>query len=379
MYDRIFSIDKQSHCFIFGPRGVGKTSWLKQKFKNCPYFDLLDDETFYDLSQSNKNLLNRIPTDYHGPVIIDEVQKLPKLLDEIHRLIELYKGKYFFILTGSSARKLKMQGTNLLAGRAIVQYLYPLTAMELAADFSLAKACKVGMLPMAWESKNPEAFLKSYITTYINLEVKLEGLTRDTMAFQKFLEAASFSQASPLNISAVASDCGIERRTVSNYFDILKDLLISIELPVFSKRSKRELIKHSKFYFFDAGVYKTLRPRGPLDSDAEINGAIIETLVLQELNALNEYLNWGYQLSYWHTKKHEEIDFILYGKRGFFAIEVKSSSRLREHDFDSLLKFKQEYQMAKLYFLYSGNKSYHHGDIEVLSLEDFFKKAHQLF
>jgi predicted AAA+ superfamily ATPase len=379
MYDRIFKLEKSSNSFIFGPRGTGKTSWLKKNFASCPYFDLLDDEVYFDLSKSSKNLQSRIPPNYKGAIIIDEVQKLPKLLDEVHRLIEENKKKYFFILTGSSARKLKQQGTNLLAGRAIVHNFYPLTAFEMGKDFSLLKATKHGMLPMAVEAKNSDAYLKSYINTYINLEVKLEGLTRDSMAFQKFLEAASFSQASPLNISSVASDCGIERRTVTNYFDILKDLLLSVELPLFSKRSKRELIKHRKFYFFDAGVFRLLRPQGPLDSDSEINGAVIETLVMQELRALNDYLKWNYELCYWHTTKHEEVDFVLYGKRGLYAIEVKSSARLRENDFSSLKLFKEEYKIAQLILLYGGDKKYHHEGIDVIPLNEFFKNSSSMF
>ncbi|MDH4466824.1 MAG: DUF4143 domain-containing protein [Bacteriovoracaceae bacterium] len=177
----------------------------------------------------------------------------------------------------------------------------------------------------------------------------------------------------------MSSDCGVERRTVTNYFEILSDLLISYELSLFTKRAKRELIKHRKFYFFDAGLFRTLKPTGPLDSESELNGLVFETLVLQELMALNEYLGWGYQISYWHTKKHEEVDFILYGKRGFFAIEVKSSNRLRDKDFESLELFMQDYPESKGMMIYGGEKSYWNKKIEVIPANFFFKNLKNLF
>lgn len=378
MYDRIFRLDSEQSSFIFGPRGTGKTSWLKKHFPDAPYFDLLDQEIFYDLSRHQNQLEKRIPANYNGPVIIDEVQKIPSILDEVHRLVESQK-KIKFILTGSSARKLKQQGVNLLAGRARVHHLYPLTAMELGKDFNLKKALTDGMLPAVWTQKNAKSFLKSYVTTYIEQEVKLEGLTRDSLAFQKFLETASFSQGAPLNISAVASEAGIERRTVTNYFDILKDLLLSYELPIFSKRAKRDLIKHRKFYFFDCGIFHTLRPKGPLDSDHELNGIALETLVLQELKALNDYLDWNYALSYWHTKGHAEVDFVLYGERGLHAIEVKKSSRLRDDDFSGLELFREDYKMANLMLLYGGDRAYSNNGIKVIPLEQFFKNCRTYF
>lgn len=180
-------------------------------------------------------------------------------------------------------------------------------------------------------------------------------MTRNIYSFQKFLEAATFSQGAPLNISSVATDCGVERRTVTNYFELLNDLLISIELPLFTKRAKRELIKHRKFYFFDAGLFRTLRPKGPLDSENELNRLVLETLVLQEINALNSYLDWQYQLFYWHTKKHEEVDF--------FSMEL----------------FKNDYPEAKCFFLYTGEKNYWHKEIQVFSIKYFFSNMSNLF
>jgi predicted AAA+ superfamily ATPase len=369
MYPRIFKPAIKSSYFLFGPRGSGKSSWLKTHYKKSNYVDLLDAEIFYDLTAQPKNLSKYI-TDNKYPVIIDEVQKIPALLDEVHRLIE--SKKYLFVLTGSSARKLKKSGVNLLAGRALTYNFYPLTSVEMKDDFDMSFALKYGLLPMATKAENPKKFLQSYVATYLKEEVQQEGLTRNMPAFHRFLQAASFSQGAPLNISNVASDCSVERKVVEDYFSILRDLLLSIELPVFSKKGKRELIKKSKFYFFDTGVYQAIRPRGPLDSDAEINGFALETLVLQNIKAINDYQDMGYEIFYWHTRKHQEIDFVLYGKKRIIAIEVKSSSRLRDQDFESLKLFKEDYPVAETFIIYGGTEEKNLHGVQIIPAKQFF-------
>lgn len=371
MYPRFFKPANKSSYFLFGPRGSGKSSWLKFYYKKSNYIDLLDAEIYYDLTAQPKNLSKYI-RDSKYPIIIDEVQKIPALLDEVHRLIE--SKKYLFILTGSSARKLKKSGVNLLAGRALTYNFFPLTSLEMGEDFELSSALKYGLLPMATQAENPNKFLQSYVATYLKEEVQQEGLTRNMPAFHRFLQAASFSQGSPLNVSNVAADCSVERKVVEDYFSILRDLLLSIELPVFSKKAKRELIKKSKFYFFDAGVYRTIRPTGPLDSDSDINGFALETLVLQNIKALNEYYDWGYELFYWHTRKHQEVDIVLYGKKRLIAIEVKSSSRLREQDFASLKLFKEDYSMAETFLIYGGTDEKNLHGVQVIPATIFFKE-----
>lgn len=378
MYDRVFTPLKGHSYFLFGPRATGKSSWLKSKYPEAPYFDLLDDVTLFDLQKDSKNLESRVPKSYKGPIIIDEVQKLPQILDQVHRLIE--KNKHWkFILTGSSARKIKRQDVNLLAGRALHESFFPLTACELKDDFDLKKALLYGMLPKVWVESHPAAFLKSYLLTYVDQEVKLEGLSRNISEFNRFLEGASLSQGQPLNITKVGADCGVERRTTTNYFEILEDLLIAHRIPLFSKRAKRDLIKHNKFYFFDVGLYRTLRPRGPLDSDSEILGSSLETLIFQHLFAYNKLFRWDYEIAYWHTRTHIEVDFVLYGPKGFFAIEVKSSSRIRADDFKGLLEFKKDYKEAQLILLYGGDRKYYENDLLVLPITEFFRTGHKLF
>ncbi len=367
------SSQSKSSFFLFGPRGTGKTSWLKENFKNATYIDLLEDEIFNQLLANPGKLLNYIPENKKNEfVIIDEIQKVPKLLDEVHRLIELKNLK--FILTGSNARKLKRVGVNLLAGRALTYEMYPLTATELKKDFDLKRALQYGTLPLSITGDEPKKFLQSYVRTYLKEEIQGEGLTRNLEAFARFLQTASFSQGAPLVISNIASEAGINRKVVEDYFSILRDLLLSVELPIFTKRSKRELITKRKFYYFDAGVYRSLRPVGPLDSDAEINSFALETLVLNEIRVLNDQMEMGYELFYWHTKDHLEVDFVIYGAKGFRAFEVKSAATIQSKDLQGLREFKKDYPQAKLYLLYGGSEEkVMESTIHLVPVTKFFK------
>lgn len=370
MYSRIIDPKSSSSYFLFGPRGTGKTSWLKSTYPNAVYIDLLKNETFNDLRGRPDRLWALIPKNHKGPVILDEIQKLPILLDEIHSHMNDQRGKLQFILTGSSARKLRKAGVNLLGGRARVQNFYPLLAQELGEDFKLKKALKTGMLPETWVFEDPQEYLESYLRVYIDQEVRLEGLVRNVDDFARFLEAASLSQGAILNVSNVASDSGVPRKTVQTYFEIIEDLLIAYRLPVFQKKAKRELIKHDKFYFFDSGLFQTIRPKGILDSDSEVGGAALETLVLGHLKAINDLRRLNYDIAYWHTKSHQEVDFVLYGERNLIAIEVKSSAQIRDKEIASLKEFHIDYPKAKLLFVYGGPTK-KLGDIQCVAAHDF--------
>ncbi len=369
MYDRILSPPAKQSFFLLGPRGTGKSSWVRSAYPKATYIDLLGDDTYRRLLARPESLIDFLPNT-PSTVILDEVQKVPAILNEVHRLIE--RKKIQFILTGSSARKLRKQGVNLLAGRALTHSLFPLTARELGSDFNLPRALKFGLLPMAVTSENPKKYLEAYVKTYLKEEIEQEGLTRQLGSFARFLEVASFSQASVLSVAQIATDSQVHRKVVEDYFSILRDLLLSYELPVFSKRAKRELMTKRKFFFFDVGLFKTLRPKGPLDSDAELNGAAFETLCLQELLALNHYQDRGYEFFHWRTRKHQEVDLVMYGENGFLAFEFKSSSRLREADFETLRLFGQDYPQAKLHLVFGGNESRMYGNIHLLAARDFF-------
>ena len=379
MIPRNINFSQNNSFFLFGPRGVGKSSWLKATFPGKIYIDLLDDFTYRTLLAQPDSLKNRIPPGYSDWIIIDEIQKTPALLNEIHRLIE-DKGLKF-IITGSSPRKLRREGVNLLGGRALIHNFFPLTALELKDEFNLEKSLSYGMLPSLYDTQkhlDPKSYLNSYINTYIKEEIYFEGLTRSLDSFARFLEAASFSQGQVLNISEVARECSVNRKVVENYFSILEDLLIASRIPVFTKRSQRKLVQHPKFFFFDAGVYRQIRPKGPLDSGSEIDGAAIETLVFQELRAALANLGLGMEIYYWRTVDGAEVDFVLYGEGGLACIEVKRKKILGGNDFSGVKSFLKEYPMARSYMFYGGNEMQYMNGIELWPMEKALKNLDQI-
>lgn len=373
MYTRLLQPPKRSF-FLLGPRGTGKTAWLRATFAEALRFDLLDGAVFAELIGAPQRLADRIPKSFKGWVAIDEVQRIPELLNEVHRLIE--ERKLRFALTGSSARKLRRGGVNLLAGRASMRHMHPFAARELGADFSLDRALTYGCLPLVSAIPSSEAgdALKSYVSTYLREEVQQEGLVRNLGAFGRFLEAASFSQASVLNMASVARETGVTAKVVGDFFQILEDLLIAIKVPVFSRRAKRKLVSHPKFFFFDVGVYRALRPRGPLDDAQELGGIAFETLVLQQIRAVNDALELGYGVHFWRSAKGDEVDFVLYGDRGLHAVEVKSSTKVRSEDLRGIRLFLEDYPMARAALVYGGTRRYYDSEIEVIPALDFFEE-----
>ena len=353
MFNRILKLplDGKSSIFLFGPRGTGKTSYIKKFLKDAVYLDLLDFSTYSSLSANPGRLENLIPPEYTGWIIIDEVQRVPELLNEVHRLIEHKKLR--FLLTGSSARGLRKEGVNLLAGRALTYTMHPFVIQEIGKEkFNLNQVLKHGLLPAVIDHENPKKYLESYVQTYIREEVLQEGLTRNIGAFTRFLEVASFSQGEVINVSEIARELSLKRLMVANYFDILQDLLLSSRITPFTQRAKRKVIAHNKFYFFDVGVYKILRPTGPLDTQAEADGAGLETLFLQSLDAINSYYELGYKIHFWRTQAGDEVDFVIYGPRGFHAFEIKRSSQVSNKSLRGLKAFKEDYPEAKLHFYY---------------------------
>jgi predicted AAA+ superfamily ATPase len=367
---RFFQLPEESF-FLFGPRGTGKTTLVKSSFPDALMIDLLAPDTYRVYSARPETLREKLlAVPNKKIVIIDEIQKVPELLDLVHALIEEKKGVQF-ILTGSSSRKLKRKGVDLLAGRALLFFLHPFMASELNQLFSLPKAINQGLLPVVVDAKRPAQVLKTYISLYLREEVQMEGLVRKIGNFSRFLEAISFSHGSILNISNVARECQIERKLVEGYVSILEDLLISFRLNVFTRRAKRQLAVHPKFYLFDAGVYRSLRPKGPLDSPSEIDGQALEGLVCQHLQAWISYTDTDIHLYFWRTRSGSEIDFIVYGAPGLFAIEVKNSRHIHPKDLNALNAFKIDYPEAKLYFLYRGDDKLMKGSILCMPCEDF--------
>ena len=376
MYTRLLERPVRQSFFLFGPRGVGKTAWLRARFPDALFFDLLDADTYTRLLAAPTRLGDEIPAGYRGWVVLDEIQRLPDLLNEVHRLIEARRLR--FVLTGSSARKLRRKGVNLLAGRALTRFMHPLTVTELGQDFDLRRALQYGCLPFACTEPEPRDYLRSYVTTYLREEVQQEGFARNLAAFARFLEAASFSQGSVLNMAAVARESAVNAKVAEDYFSILEDLLIAVRLPVFAKRAKRRVVAHPKFYFFDAGVFQAIRPRGPLDSPEETRGAALETLFLQQLRAVNDYADLGYSLHYWRTAAGDEVDFVLYGERGLVAFEVKMTQTVRPGDLRGLRRFRESYPQAKTFFVHPGSRRRHDAGIEIMPAEAALRGLEEL-
>lgn len=365
MYARLLALPARSF-FLFGPRGTGKTAWLQARLPDALTFDLLQAGDYRRLAAAPERLAESIPKDHAGWVVIDEIQRAPDLLNEVHSLIESRKLR--FAMTGSSARKLRRGGANLLAGRARTLHMHPLTALELDDDFDLGRALRYGQLPFACTTDDPGTYLQDYVTTYLREEVLQEGLVRNLAAFTRFLEAASFSQGSLLNMASVARECSVSAKLAESHFGLLEDLLLAMRVPVFARRTRRRMVGHPKFYFFDCGVYRALRPRGPLDVESEVDGPALETLFLANVRGVNDALGLGYQIHYWRTATGTEIDFVLYGERGLLAFEIKRQARVRDDDLAPLLAFSADYPMAKTFLLHSGTERRHQSGVEILPI-----------
>jgi predicted AAA+ superfamily ATPase len=368
---RFFDPPQQSF-FLFGPRGTGKTSWIRHVYSNALVVDLLRPDIYRSMGARPERLEELVLGDPGlRPVVVDEVQRVPELLNVVHRLIEL-DPDLLFVLTGSSARKLRRGGVDLLAGRALNRALHPFMAAELPS-FSLDEALTRGLLPVVVASPRPAEVLDAYATLYLEEEVRAEGWARNVGDFARFLEAVSFSHGAVLNVTNVARECQIERKTVSAYIEVLEDLLLAFRLPVFSKRARRATVAHPKFYYFDAGVYRSLRPKGPLDRAEEIDGAAFEGLVAQNLRAWIDYSGRDCELFYWRTRSGVEIDFIVYGPDDFAAVEVKNSATVRSGDLKALKSFQDDYPESRPVFVYRGSDRLLIDDILCVPGEDFLR------
>ena len=300
---------------------------------------------------------------------------MPELLPLVHVFIERDK-QLQFIVTGSSARKLKRSGVDLLAGRAVLRRLAPYMAAELGTRFELRDALTLGMLPLVLGAQDPQDTLRSYAALYVREEVQMEGLVRSVGNFSRFLEALAFSHGGVLNMANIARECEIGQKAVEGFLSIVEDLLLAFRVPIFTRRAQRATSKHPKFYYFDTGVFRSLRSRGPLDRVEEIEGAALEGLVAQHLHAWIAYTEEPYELFFWRTRSGVEVDFIIYGPSEFVAIEVKNAARIQTRDLASLKAFRQDYPQSRQILLYRGDERRTIDDILCAPCDEFLRALH---
>ena len=369
---RFFQVPDRS-CFVFGPRGTGKSTWLRERIPDALVVDLLEPPAHRSLSARPERLRELLAgSPRRETVVIDEIQRIPELLTVVHAVMEEPSSPRF-ILTGSSARKLRRGGVDLLGGRAVQRTLHPFMAAELPA-FDLGSAVRVGLVPLVVVASDPAEVLAGYASLYLDQEVRAEGLTRNIGAFTRFLEAISFSHGAQLNISAIARECEVERKVVAGYVGILEDLLLAFRLPVFRKRAKRATVTHEKLYLFDAGVFRSLRPTGPFDRPEEIDGQALQGLVAQHFRAWAAYSTHDVDLFFWRTRAGTEIDFVVYGEMGLQAFEVKNAGKVHSTDLRALRAFREDYPEAETAVLYRGRERLRIDGVWCLPVQDFLRR-----
>jgi len=372
MYIRkqIFQDAGNESLFLWGARQTGKSTLLKALFPKSLYFDLLLSDVFERL-QRNPSLLREtiIGTDPSGPVIIDEIQRIPTLLNEVHWLIT--NKNVQFILSGSSSRKILRTGANLLGGRALRYELYPLVYKEIP-DFDLMRALNHGLLPRHYLSKNPEKLISAYIGSYLRDEIMAEAKIRNIVSFSRFLEATAFSNGEIVNYTNIASECGVSAPTVKEYFQILEDTLTGRFLPSYQKKPKRRVILAPKFYYFDIGMTNYLLKRKSIEPGNETFGKAFEHFIYHEIYSHSNYSGLNYQVSYWRTASQIEIDFVLGDHQ--VAIEVKATQLANPRHLKGLKSFAEEYKVEKLILVSNDPLPRQIGNILIMPWKIFLDK-----
>jgi predicted AAA+ superfamily ATPase len=383
MYTRTLELPNRSF-FLFGPRGTGKTTWLRSLLdpQASRWFDLLLDRELVRLTRDADLFTREVEALPPGSwVVVDEVQRLPRLLDRVQDLITRHGLRRFrFALTGSSARKLKRGGGNLLPGRVINRLFFPLTAAELGEEFRIERALRFGTLPTIWADAATDRervdLLDAYVQNYLTQEIRAEALVKDLDPFSRFLDVAALANGQVTNVSSLARDAGAARPTVQGYFEVLVDTLLGVWLPAWQPRSRVKEVRHPKFYFFDTGVVRALTGRlRDAPSDPE-RGVLLETYVLHELRAWMNLSGSGGQLAYWRTPSGSEVDFIWTRAKRSVGIEVKSATRWRDRDGAALAQLLEEKAVGRAFGVYLGQSRLRDGRLDVLPISDFLRELH---
>ncbi|MFN0062723.1 MAG: ATP-binding protein [Myxococcaceae bacterium] len=373
MFQRLLSPPKTS-AFLLGPRGTGKSTWIAQAYPDAVRYDLLDTREALRLAREPGLLFAELGALRAGTwVIVDEIQKVPSLLDEVHRLME--EKKLRFLLSGSSARKLRKGGANLLAGRALNLEFFPLVSREMGRVPSLSELPS-GMLPMAVTSDDAPAYLDAYCQTYLKEEIQAEALTRSIGSFARFLEVAARQNGMVTNTSNIARDAQVARQTVQGYFDILVDTLLGYWLPAYKLKRATKVVAHPKFYFFDAGVARGLGARAAYPPTGEELGVLCETYLLHEIRAYLSYAKLRYPMHYFRTHNDVETDLLVETRKGFVAVEFKAATQWRNAWNRGFARLREEMPGKKLRCLgvYTGSRAAKSDDVEVVPYALFLKQ-----
>ncbi|MEA1886677.1 MAG: AAA family ATPase [Bacteroidota bacterium] len=375
MYQRLQNftdIGKES-AFLWGPRQTGKSTLLKMLYPDVPYFDLLlsnEYERFLRNPSLLREILEVVPSG--TPVIIDEIQKLPSLLNEIQWMIVNRNRQ--FIMSGSSPRNILRSGGNLLGGRALRYELYPLVYKEIN-DFNLIRALNNGLIPRHYLSGNAKRLISAYTGSYLLDEILTEARIRNIQSFSRFLEVSAFSNGEIVNYSNIASECGVSGPTIKEYFQILVDTLVGRFLPSYQKRPKRRVILSPKFYYFDIGISNYLLKRGKIEHGSESFGHAFEHFIYHEIYSHCHYSSLNYPLSYWRTVSGIEVDFILGNHE--VAIEVKSTDIAQAKHLSGLKNFSEEYNVKKLILVSNDQSPRKIGKILIMPWQHFLDQLWQ--
>ena len=371
----VLNLPAQQSAFLWGPRKTGKSTLLAERLPDSARFDLLETRTFLELTREPWLLAERVlaldARSRARPIVVDEVQKVPALLDEVHRLIERHG--LAFVLCGSSARKLKRGGANLLGGRAWRFALHPLAWPEVP-ELDLLRALNRGLVPQHYDAAQHRRALAGYVDDYLKEEVFAEGLTRNAAAFARFFDALGFCHGQVLNYSNIARDCGVNAKTVREYFQILVDTLLGVLVEPFSRRRARAVIVRApKFYLFDVGVAGYLSGRRLDRAAGPAFGQALEHYVLMELLAFRSYRERDLPIRYWRTKSGLEVDFVL-GREPELAIEVKGTGRVRPDDLKGIRAFTEEHRPRRAVVVSNDPAPRLAGEVEVLPWRVFLER-----
>jgi predicted AAA+ superfamily ATPase len=371
LYHRIYEPSHQSF-FLFGPRGVGKSTWAKQQFPQALRIDLLDEALYQSYLVDPEAFASEIRTVLPREwVIVDEIQRIPGLLNQVHRFLE--DKRLRFVLLGSSARKLKISGTNLLAGRALRRIMYPLLPEELGSDFSLEEVLAFGSLPVITQAESKQEALRAYVELYLKEEIRAEAVVRNLAGFARFLPIAALFHAQVINTAALARDAGVARTTVNGYIEILEDTLLTYRLPAFEGRLRVRERKHPKLYWIDPGLVRAIKKQTGRVTIEE-RGALLEGWVATLLRAYGEIHGIFDAMYYWAPaeSRQTEVDFVLNRGNDFMAIEVKSGPKVSNQALSGLRAVKDLPRMIRRILLYGGRRKMKSADgVEIWPLDHF--------